>query len=381
MSKTRIFLSSTCYDLAAVREHLRECILSLGHEPLLSEYPSFPVRPDETTLATCKKNIREGSDILVLIIGGRRGSLDEETGKSITNVEYETARQAGVPCFVFINRSVNTLLSVWKKNPDADFTPDVDCPEVFEFIERVRAENVWTFTFEKTAEIKDSLTHQLSVLLKDLLNRSKGGSLEPVRGFAGESEEAQRLARDKPDYWEFLLGAELLDCRLQDIRRRFDRVKDNRTHRFSQTAHDQKTFCDWIATGMQDLSALVDAINRQLPIIGTCFGKPGEAGDPYEIKRTINEFSELCNQLVEWEEKVASTHAPDGFEKLKNTLRGMTVLIVEEMELLPVKLREPFANGAEPEGTIRIDLSLEAPPMDDFNKELKRVGRKMNWGF
>ena len=38
MSKTRIFLSSTCYDLAAVREHLRECILSLGHEPLLSEY-------------------------------------------------------------------------------------------------------------------------------------------------------------------------------------------------------------------------------------------------------------------------------------------------------------------------------------------------------
>ena len=59
----------------------------------------------------------------------------------------------------------------------------------------------------------------------------------------------------------------------------------------------------------------------------------------------------------------------------------MTVLIVEEMELLPVKLREPFANGAEPEGTIRIDLSLEAPPMDDFNKELKRVGRKMNWGF
>ena len=71
----------------------------------------------------------------------------------------------------------------------------MDCPEVFEFIERVRAENVWTFTFEKTAEIKDSLTHQLSVLLKDLLNRSKGGSLEPVRGFAGESEEAQRLAR------------------------------------------------------------------------------------------------------------------------------------------------------------------------------------------
>ena len=65
---------------------------------------------------------------LVLIIGGRRGSLDEETGKSITNVEYETARQAGVPCFVFINRSVNTLLSVWKKNPGCGFHPGRGLP-------------------------------------------------------------------------------------------------------------------------------------------------------------------------------------------------------------------------------------------------------------
>ncbi len=46
MNNTRIFVSSTCYDLAAIRESIREMILDLGHEPLLSEYPSFPVSPD-----------------------------------------------------------------------------------------------------------------------------------------------------------------------------------------------------------------------------------------------------------------------------------------------------------------------------------------------
>ncbi len=40
MSKTRIFVSSTCYDLGAVREILRKYISQLDHEPILSEYPS-----------------------------------------------------------------------------------------------------------------------------------------------------------------------------------------------------------------------------------------------------------------------------------------------------------------------------------------------------
>jgi hypothetical protein len=69
MSKTRIFVSSTCYDLAAVREDLRRFIIQLGHEPLLSEYPSFPVNPDETAITNCKKGVVAHTDVLLLIIG------------------------------------------------------------------------------------------------------------------------------------------------------------------------------------------------------------------------------------------------------------------------------------------------------------------------
>lgn len=76
MSKATIFVSSTCYDLAALREDLRGFLLQLGHVPLLSEYPSFPVQPDQTAVDNCKKNVETHTDILVLIVGGRRGALD-----------------------------------------------------------------------------------------------------------------------------------------------------------------------------------------------------------------------------------------------------------------------------------------------------------------
>jgi hypothetical protein len=41
MRPLSIFLSSTCYDLKSLREHLRSEIASWGHDPVLSEYPSL----------------------------------------------------------------------------------------------------------------------------------------------------------------------------------------------------------------------------------------------------------------------------------------------------------------------------------------------------
>src|SRR5215813_10341220 len=152
MSRTKIFVSSTFFDLAQVREDIRTTILQLGHEPLLNEYPSFPVSPNVDTIENCKKAVR-GSDFFVLIIGGRRGSLDPVSGKSVTNVEYEAAIQAGIDCFVFVSEQVMTLLEVWKKTPDADFAAMVDSPRVFEFVSEISTAQQWIFSFKRASEI------------------------------------------------------------------------------------------------------------------------------------------------------------------------------------------------------------------------------------
>jgi len=372
MSKTRIFVSSTCYDLAPVREDLRNHIIQLGHDPILSEYPSFPINPDDTAITNCTKNVRTNTDVLLLIVGGNRGSIDPQSGRSVTNLEYETARQHGIPCFVFVNQALLTLLPVWKKNPNSDFTPAVDYPEVFEFVEKIRGENRWTFPFNKTFDVKETLSLQLSAMLQELLERNRAGKLDPLAAYASESAEAQRLARERPPYWEFLLTAELLKTRLATVLRRFDRLKAGVTHIPSRLING-RDFLSWVQAKIDDLLALVDALKLQLPTIHVAWGEPGRPGDVHEIRSSVSEFGQLCSQLVDWEEDLRAAAPPQQVRSLKKTMEGFTEGILQEIERLPVELLRPFEGGAKPIGSLEIMLTLKSPPMDAFNSELKRL--------
>ncbi len=374
MSKSRIFVSSTCYDLAAVREDLRSHIILLGHEPILSEYPSFPVDPDETAIANSTNNVRRNTDILLLIVGGSRGSLDPQSGKSVTNLEYDTARQQGIPRFVFINQSVLTLLPLWQKNPEMDFTPIVDYPDVFRFVARIRKENRWTFSFNRTVDIKETLSVQLSVMFRELLARDRAGKLDPLAEYASESAEAQRLAREKPKYWEFLLTAELLTTKLGSIRRRLERLKAGLAHVPSRLMSG-RDFLSWVEVKIADLIRLVEALKLQLPAFHEAWGEPGKPGDAYEIRTSVSDFVQLCGQLVDWEEDLRAVMPPEQVRSLKKTMTGFTEGILEEIERIPQELLRPFRDGPIPTGSIEIMLKLKSPPLKPFNTELERIKR------
>jgi hypothetical protein len=344
----------------------------LGHEALLSEYPSFPVDPSETAIDNCRKNVELTSDILLLIIGGKRGALDATSGKSITNLEYDTARLNGIPCFVFVNRSVHTLLPVWKRNPNADFTQYVDYPEVFKFIERIQAENKWVFTFEKTAEIKELLNIQLSVMLRELLQRNRAGTLDPIANFASESQKAQRLARDKPPHWEYLLTAELLNTKLSAVRKRYEGLKSGLVH-VPMHAVDQREFMAWLPNKIAALLEIPRVLEAQLKVIEASWGPQGHPGDVQGIKTSVDEFVRLGGQLVDWEEDLKATNPPDHFYGLKEAMKGWPEFVFREMEKPPENLILPFKEGKAPSGVHNIMLTLDSPPMDDVNAELAKL--------
>ena len=148
MNKTKIFISSTCFDLTQIREDLRKCIIEMGHEPILSELPSFSVLPDLDTIENCKRNVKENCDIFILIIGGKRGSIEQSSQKSIVNIEYDTALKNSKDVFIFVDEQVNNLLEVWRKNNDADFSPQVDNSYVFEFIDSIKSSKKWIFSYK-----------------------------------------------------------------------------------------------------------------------------------------------------------------------------------------------------------------------------------------
>lgn len=93
--KLQVFVSSTYEDLKEERQAAVQAILTSGHIPAGMELFSAG---DESQKETIKKWIEE-SDVYLLILGGRYGSIDHSTGKSYTHWEYEYANQIGKPRF------------------------------------------------------------------------------------------------------------------------------------------------------------------------------------------------------------------------------------------------------------------------------------------
>ena len=93
--KLQVFVSSTYTDLIEERQAAVEAILSAGHIPAGME---LFTAGDESQMAVIKRWIDE-SDVYLLILGGRYGSIENTTGKSYTHLEYEYAVAQGKAMF------------------------------------------------------------------------------------------------------------------------------------------------------------------------------------------------------------------------------------------------------------------------------------------
>jgi len=380
VSRTKIFVSSTFFDLAQVREDIRNTILQMGHEPLLNEYPSFPVTPNIDTIENCKKAVRS-SDFFVLIIGGRRGSLDPVSGKSVTNIEYETAIETGIDCFVFVNEQVMTVLEVWKKTPDADFSAFVDSPQVFEFISGITTAQHWVFTFKRASEISEILRNQLSVFLKDLLQRKREGKLDPMREFLAETAKARQLAQDRPPLWEYLLTDELLRTKLTALSRSCEDF--NRGLLFKpRKPIGAAEYLNWFRHKMDEPLSFTHimkvAIEEDLV---AAWGKPGEPGNPIQILHAVNKIMSACHLLLDWEMDINALRPPSQLQRLGQTLQGITFGVIQDLKRVPDDFSKDLEDARTGTGKqhvmMRFTLSTR-PQFEKFQAEMQRVSEHPN---
>lgn len=371
MSKTKFFISSTCFDLDQIREDLRNSLEAMGHEPVLSEYPSFPVVPELGAIDNCKRNVKTNADIFVLVVGGRRGSLDKTTNKSITNLEYETAILHKIDSLVFVKKSVLNLMPIWERNPNADFSSHVDSTELFNFIKKIQNENRWIFTYERASEIIEILKIQISYFLKYLIEKKKQGKLIPISEFADETERAQKIALEKPDYWEFLLTVELLNSKLAIIKRKFNDLQRGLIHRKSQKVGG-RDFLSIVSTKCNDFVLLINllkvACTEELPL---SWGEPGVAGVATEIKRAVEVVISGSELLLDWEADLLSLLPPYAFLKIKDKMQGWTSQIFSQLFVISESI-QAVIDQPNPEGQHTINLVFEKPPhIEDLSKEIK----------
>lgn len=97
-NKLQIFISSTYADLKEERQAAVSAILKAGHIPAGME---LFTAGDVSQMDTIKRWI-DDSDIYMLILGGRYGSIEKTTALSYTELEYDYAMEKGKPFFAVV---------------------------------------------------------------------------------------------------------------------------------------------------------------------------------------------------------------------------------------------------------------------------------------
>ena len=376
-------VSSTFYDLKQVRRDLASFLGDeLGYQALLSELPSFPVNPDLDTIENCSRRVRDDADVLVLVVGGRYGSIDDRTAKSVTNIEYLTARSKGIPVYVFVESRILTILPIWKKNPDANYADEVDTVELFRFVDTIRdAHKTWVFPFEVAQDIVKVLRAQLAHLFLSGLRLNRhlhGDGLPHYLEHAGP--ETLRIALEKPRAWEYRL---FFQSWLDEVGVCAWQLRDHRAKVAIGVSENvsPESASEWLLTRSHELQGLVTALNHLLNVeTAAAFGEPGQPGDPDHIMWITSKIGEILRLVLEWSQRVRRARVHQPFERAALEMAGFVNSVVEQVTAFPSdnldKLDQALqiANPENPQA-LAFTLTIQLSNFEPFVEALQEAQR------
>lgn len=144
--KFQVFISSTYTDLIEERQRAVTAVLDSNHIPAGMEL--FKAN-NQDQMKVIRQWIDE-SDVFMLILGGRYGSLDPATQKSYTHLEYEYALEKNMPIFTLIlteqmikdkytnsNRSFDDFREIKSPKKLASFIEQTKTGSVVKYLENI----------------------------------------------------------------------------------------------------------------------------------------------------------------------------------------------------------------------------------------------------
>jgi len=381
-------VSSTCFDLSQLRADLSDFIMSNGYAPILSEFENFPINPQKNTIDNCINAVKEHADILLLIVGNRYGSLIDN-GKSITNFEYLTAKQKGIPVFVFIDKKTLNAFSFWKDNPNGDFSKFVDSTKIFEFIGGIReSSQLWTFEFEKAQDIISILKIQWSYLFKESL-KIKAKYERAVSDFfhLNVSNEALKILIDKPDTFELEFFVQTL---IDEIKK-----KENLNHDYKyRIQYDPKSFIhevkdvpQWVMSRTASISNLITSLtNLFTQALPEFYNNPGEPADIHGLYYISRTYAKIYEHLVNWSIDTRSVHVPDSCVELRDKLSNLAKAVIKDSWEYPFLIEQRlkdakqaiFNNLLPPKLEMTIKIRISEEDINEYNIEFEKFKATYN---
>ena len=370
-----VFLSSTFYDLKQVRANLVEFVENqIGYQALASELVSFPVDPASDTVENCRRRVDEQADILVLIIGGRYGSVSESHGTSITNLEYLAARAKGIPIYCFVDRNVLANLPTWEANPGGDFSATVDTPELFAFLRRVRSgDRVWMFPFDTAQEIVGALRSQFAYLMqRGLTAQSRLRSAPPLllRNLSGP---ALRLAIDRPLGWQLKLLAQVL---IDEVESAYDqkRAYDLGVAFGVGQSIPYEAVPNWLREQFKRAVRLSTGLST---LVNQTFTAATTTEDAAQIVSGAHQAGRAYLEALEWAAAVRKTTVPPDWQPLLMEMPILVGDLLAELENAGPRLMglvdEAIATPPETRKPVEFTFTLKVSHLESFNQEFEKL--------
>ncbi|MDM8569202.1 DUF4062 domain-containing protein [Thiotrichales bacterium HSG1] len=150
--KLQVFVSSTYKDLKNERQAAVEAILSAGHIPAGME---LFAAGDKLQMKVIEDWI-DDSDVYLLILGARYGSIEPESGKSYTHLEYEYASKRKKALFACVIDEQERIYRVENGLVKEDY-PD----KLREFVQQVCCDKVVKF-WKNSDRIQYAISHSLN---------------------------------------------------------------------------------------------------------------------------------------------------------------------------------------------------------------------------
>lgn len=161
-------ISSTVQDFKDIRTILKGFLSSAGYKVLISEDGSIIADSAKETFENCLKAV-EASDILIVLIGSRYGTLyDEKSDISITRQEYRHAKELDIQYLVFVDKAVWDARHVYKAYlrkglPFVESSILAD-KRIIEFIDEVDEDKKWIHQFSDVADLLKQVKAQLHIV-------------------------------------------------------------------------------------------------------------------------------------------------------------------------------------------------------------------------
>ena len=382
-----IFVSSTCYDLSQIRKDLREFITGLGHNPILSEQNDFPIDPQLDNWENCINAVKVFADIFVLIIGNKYGSVGE-TGKSITNTEYLTAVQKGIPIYTFSLKQMTTILPLWERNPDADFSDVVDNKQIFKFLVDVRKKSGrWNFEFESAQDIMDTLRKQLSILFRNSLELRKKIVSSPYEDLYSKiSSKALNIIMQKEENYDIKFFMQVMLDGIIECR---ELKNDYLYSILLKPLHERRNYGElflWIDNKFDELKSYIDSLHKLSNAFTTFYKDNDDESDLRGLYYVASTYIEFYANLLKWGVSVKGMAVPKDCRHLMEILSEMPSSIIDEMEKFPIDSMKKIAVCTEKskKGTIEKDDVIQFPfaiviqenVVKEYKQELDRIEKQ-----